>query len=377
MINFKNFNWGPGLFLIIYQLLFLLGLPTYLYFNTPSLSLIAVSLILFFFTGISITGGYHRYYSHRCYKLSKPAEAVILLFATMAGQGSVLRWAYDHRIHHAFVDTDKDPYSIKKGFWYAHFLWILEKPKPIDPKVVPDLLANSMVTFQEKYIGLAMLITNAVAFLIVGWSLNDYLGAFVLALWGRLFLLHHATWFINSLAHTWGDKPFSQEQSAVNNYLISLVTFGEGYHNYHHTFCNDYRNGIKWYHFDPTKWMIWTLNKIGLASNLKKMDEIVINKRLILEHKRLLLARLNQMWFTKKDELEEKVHSLAEQLLEKLSRANTLKRRFQAYKQQCTPNEMLQELRSDLAGLSQSLKNDFNCWWSLSKDIMKMQPQCI
>ncbi len=375
MINLKNFNWGPGLFLIIYQLLFLIGLPIYLYYNTPSLALIVCSLVLFFLTGISITGGYHRYYSHRCYKLSKPAEAVILFFATMAGQGSVLRWAYDHRIHHAFVDTDKDPYSIKKGFWYAHFLWILEKPKGIESKVVPDLLENPMVVFQEKYIGTAMFLTNLAAFFILGWSLNDYLGAFVLALWGRLFLLHHATWFINSLAHTWGDKPFSQEQSAVNNYLISLVTFGEGYHNYHHTFCNDYRNGIKWYHFDPTKWMIWTLHKLGLASNLKKVDDVIINKRIILEHKRLLLERLNKMWSTRKDELEGKVNELAEQLLEKLSRANDLKRRFHAYRRQCIPQEILQELRSDLAGLSQSLKDDFNSWWSLSKDIMKMKPQ--
>lgn len=371
MINTKNFNWGPGLFLILYQIIFLSALPFYFYYYTPSFGLIAIATVLFFLTGISITGGYHRYYSHRCYKVPKPVEAVLLFFATMAGQGSVLRWSFDHRIHHAYVDTDKDPYCIKKGFWYAHFLWILEKPRTIDPKVVPDLLENRMVVFQDRHIGLLMLGTNVLAFLLVGWLLNDYMGAFVIALWARLFTLHHFTWFINSLAHTWGDKPFSQEQSAVNNYIISLVTFGEGYHNYHHTFANDYRNGIRWYHFDPTKWMIWSLSKLGLATNLKKMDDAVINKRLVLEHKRLLLEKLQTIWTAKKDELEEKVNSLAEQIVQKLALANELKNRFQ---NQSVTKEMIQEWNLELLKVKQGIKEDFNHWWSLSKDIMNLKP---
>ncbi|KAF3361495.1 putative eucaryotic stearoyl-CoA 9-desaturase [Chlamydiales bacterium STE3] len=373
MINTRNFNWGPGLFLILYQILFLTALPFYFYYNIPSTGLILSTVILFFLTGLSITGGYHRYYSHRCYKLSKPAEAVVLFFATMAGQGSALRWAYDHRMHHAFVDTDKDPYSIKKGFWYAHFLWILEKPKPIDPKVVSDLLENPLVVWQDRFAARGMFVTNFLAFLFVGWLLNDYLGAFFIALWARLFLLHHFTWFINSLAHTWGDKPFSQEQSAVNNYVISLVTFGEGYHNYHHTFANDYRNGIRWYHFDPTKWMIWTLSKFKIATNLRKIDDASIKKRLIIEHKRLLLKKLSSIWTAKKGELEEKVNALSERLLEKIARANELKSRFQRYQSECTPKEMLMELRADLSKHSKSLKRDFALWWSLSRDIMNLK----
>lgn len=371
MVNTKNFNWGPGLFLILYQIIFLSALPFYFIYYSPSFGLIAIATVLFFLTGISITGGYHRYYSHRCYKVPKPVEAVLLFFATMAGQGSVIRWAFDHRLHHAYVDTEKDPYCIKKGFWYAHFLWILEKPREIDPKVVPDLLENRMVVFQDRHIGLLMLGTNVLAFLFTGWLLNDYMGAFVIALWARLFTLHHFTWFINSLAHTWGDKPFSQEQSAVNNYIISLVTFGEGYHNYHHTFANDYRNGIRWYHFDPTKWMIWTLSKLGLATNLKKMDDAVINKRLVLEHKRLLLEKLQTIWTAKKDELEEKVNSLAEQIVQKLALANELKNRFQ---NQSVTKEMIQEWNTELLKLKQGIQEDFNHWWSLSKDIMNIKP---
>ncbi|WP_226996137.1 hypothetical protein [Candidatus Protochlamydia sp. W-9] len=145
---------------------------------------------------------------------------------------------------------------LKKGVLVAHCLWILEKTKKIEAKVVPDLIKNHLVQFQLKYDFLCMLISNGIAFLVVGWFLDDHMGAFFLACWTRLFLLHHFTWFINSLAHTWVDRPFCQEQSAVNNYMLALLTFGEDYHNYHRTFCNDHRNGIRWSHFDPTKWLI-------------------------------------------------------------------------------------------------------------------------
>ena len=356
-MNAKNFNWGPGLFLIIYQTLFLILFPCYLAFYSVSWGLILTSVILFFMTGMSITGGYHRYYSHRTYKLSKPAESVLLFFATMAGQGSVLRWAYDHRMHHAFVDTDKDPYAIKRGFWYAHFLWILEKPRSIDPKVIPDLLENKLLVWQDRYIGTGMFTTNLLAFLFMGWLLNDYMGAFAVVLWARLFALHHCTWFINSLAHTWGDKPFSQEQSAVNNYVISLLTFGEGYHNYHHTFANDYRNGIRWYHFDPTKWMIWALSRLGLATHLKKMDHTVISKRMVIERKRLLLDRLAELWYIKREEMESKVVLLSDQIIQKLAQATELK----------VLSQKNSEIRSELAKLKSSLNEDFERFALLSK----------
>src|SRR5690606_15880861 len=124
--------------------------------------------------------------------------------------------------------TDRDPYSIKKGFWYAHFGWLLYKQEEIDPKVVSDLLQNPRVMFQHRHPIASMVVTNALATVFFGWLCGDFLGAFVIALWLRLFCLHHCTWFINSLAHTWGDKPFCQEQTAVNNLILSFLTFGEG-----------------------------------------------------------------------------------------------------------------------------------------------------
>ena len=286
MFNFKNgFNWVPALFLIIYQTILLAALPFYFYYAEVSISMMIITFVLLYATGLSITGGYHRLYSHRTFKTHGLIEWILMFFGSMAGQGSALRWCYDHRLHHAFVDTDEDPYSIKKGFWYAHFLWILQKPKTIDPKVVPDLMNNPLLVFQHRFYGILFIGSNLLVFLTLGWLMNDFLGALVMAVGVRLFLLHHFTWFINSLAHTRGDKPFSQEHSAVNNYVISLLTFGEGYHNYHHTYANDYRNGIYWYQFDPTKWLIWILSKMGLVQNLRTVDHLTIKKRIVIEHR--------------------------------------------------------------------------------------------
>jgi stearoyl-CoA desaturase (delta-9 desaturase) len=370
----KEFNWGPGLFLLIYQPLLLLSLPFYFYYSSPSWGMIVISFILLYLTGLSITAGYHRYYAHRSYKTNPYVESVLLFFASMAGQGSALRWGFDHRLHHAHVDTDNDPYSIKKGFWYAHFLWILEKPRVIDPKVVPDLIRNPLVQFQHKHSHFLMVFTNVIVFALVGWMTGDYTGAFFLACWTRLFVLHHFTWFINSLAHTWGDKPFCQEQTAVNNFVIALLTFGEGYHNFHHTFANDYRNGIRWYHFDPTKWLIWGLNKVGLTSNLKRMDPYTIKKRLVLERKQLLLEKIYDICSVKKDEWEKKVTEISEQIMAKISDLNTLKAHYQNVRKEGIGKEALMQFKKDLTALKKSLKEDWRMWKQLSHSILNMQP---
>lgn len=370
----KSFNWGPALFLIIYQSLLLISLPFYFYFYSVSWGLLLTTFILLYLTGLSITAGYHRYYSHKSYKTSPIVEFFLLFFASMAGQGSALRWSFDHRLHHAHVDTDEDPYSIKKGFWYAHFLWILEKPRTIDPKIVPDLLKNRLVKFQHEYSSLLMVGTNVLVFFLVGWLLNDYVGAFFLASWTRLFLLHHFTWFINSLAHTWGDRPFCQEQTAANNYIISLLTFGEGYHNYHHVFANDYRNGIRWYHFDPTKWLIWGLSKCGLTTGLKRMDPYTIKKRMVQERKELLLDRLTRLWHDKKESLEKTVQELSDRLVAKFAEFNQLRESYYLAKKEGKTREQILLVKEELKSLKKSLKADWREWVKLSRNILSLNP---
>jgi stearoyl-CoA desaturase (delta-9 desaturase) len=370
----SEINWGPACFLIIYQIVVIGILPFYFYYAFPSLALILTSIVLLYATGLSITAGYHRYYAHRSYKTNRFIEAILLFFASMAVQGSALRWAFDHRIHHAHVDTDQDPYSIKKGFWYAHFLWIIDKPRVIDPKVVPDLMKNRLVHFQDHHYAWCAILSNLFVFLLVGWLLNDFLGAFILASWTRLFVLHHFTWFINSLAHTWGDKPFCQEQSAVNNYILSFLTFGEGYHNYHHTFANDYRNGVLWYHFDPTKWLIWTLSKLGLAHHLKKMDPALIRKRMVLERKNLLSERLRNLWNDQCEDLMHQVNEISDRIVNQISHFSQLKERYHQLKQETTKGDCLKDMREEIKNLKKKLRQDWRQWVELSQNIMSLQP---
>lgn len=369
----RKLNWGPTLFLAGYQIVLLICLPFYFYYAPPSLAMCLAAFILLYLTGLSITAGYHRLYSHKAYRTNPAVEAVILFFGAMASQGSALQWTYDHRLHHAHVDTDRDPYTITKGFWYAHFMWILEPVRPVDAKVVPDLLKNKLVMFQHRWIGTCMIVTNALAFLAVGLLLNDFVGAFFLALWTRMSALHNFTWFINSLAHTWGDKPFSQEQTAVDNYILSILTFGEGYHNYHHTFANDYRNGIRWYHFDPTKWLIWSMQKLGLARDLKRMSPYTIKRKMVLEHKNLLLERIRKYWNARAEELETQVNEISERIVHKIAEFTQLKERYQELLKETPKNESVQSLREELNNVSKSLQADTREWAALSRSILKAQ----
>ena len=371
----KAFNWGPGVFLISYQTIFLVSFPLYLAFFFPfSWGIWLSAFVLLYMTGLSITAGYHRYFAHRSFKTNKVVEGIILFFSSMSAQGSALRWAYDHRQHHAFVDTDEDPYSIKRGFWYAHFLWILEEPQQIDPKVVSDLMRNKLVMFQHQWYATLMIATNAFAFFALGWIFDNYWGAFFVTLWLRLFLLHHFTWFINSLAHTWGDKPFCDEQTAVDNYLIAFLTFGEGYHNFHHTFANDYRNGIRWFHFDPTKWLIWTLHKLKLAHNLKVVDAASIKKRMVIERKNLLLDQIKKHWYLKRDELSKQTNELSEKLLMQLSHFSQLREKYYELKRCTQEKDLLKTLKIEIKSIKKEIRRNWRQWSKLSNSIMRLKP---
>ena len=366
----SNFNFGPGLFIIGYHLLLLAVLPFYFMHYVPSWTLASISFGLLYITGLAVTAGYHRLFSHRTYKAHPAFEAVLIFFATMATQGSALRWAYEHRNHHAFVDTDRDPYSIKKGFWYAHFLWLFEKPKPIDEKVVADLMRKPLLRFQDRYYPYLMIATNVLAVGLLGWALNDYVGAFVIGWLLRMFLLHHFTWFINSLAHTWGARPFCQEQSAVDNYVICLLTFGEGYHNYHHTFAHDYRNGIRWYHFDPTKWLIWTMSKLGLVQNLKRVQHYSVQEKLLIDRKRLLLEKLHSSYTGCKAHMEENIETLAARLLNHLRQGQQLTMHYQGLKAKGQKTEYLRELELQLKEWKKGFSRECRQWMQLSRQIL-------
>jgi len=331
-MKLKEVNWTSLLFIVTSHLIVLIALPIYLINFSPSPALWLGAIILFILSGLGTTGGYHRLYAHRAYTpTNKITEGAILSMGTLSIQGSALEWSFDHRRHHAYVDTDEDPYNINKGFWHAHWFWLFKKRQKVILDEVPDLKKNKLVMFQDKHFGLLTTILNVIPFLLFGYITKDYLGSFLIVFALRTVLFHEVTWFINSLAHFYGSKHYIKEISAVDNYILAFFTFGEGYHNYHHAFANDYRNGIRWYHFDPSKWFIWTLSKIGLVKNKRKISKYVIMKRLIKEDTKIMNEDLIKKKPKYVEKIKEKIHQLSESLYKKLEEMKHFKEKKEIF----------------------------------------------
>jgi stearoyl-CoA desaturase (Delta-9 desaturase) len=248
--------------------------------------------------GMSITGGYHRLWAHRTYEAHRALKIVYLFFGTMALQQSVLVWASDHRRHHLNVDDyELDPYCAGRGFWFSHMGWMVRRYRigARNFTNVPDLRRDRLLVLQDRYYPFLTTTINFGLPLGAGWLIGDVWGTFLLAGVLRLVLSHHFTFFINSLAHMWGSRPYTDENSARDNPILALVTHGEGYHNFHHIFAHDYRNGVRWWQWDPTKWLIASLQCVGLTRRLKRTPTFQIQRALLatqFRHAQAKLARL-------------------------------------------------------------------------------------
>ena len=231
--------------------------------------------------GLSITAGYHRLFSHRTHKGAWPLRLFYALFGAGAFQNSAIKWCSDHRRHHLVTDSDDDPYTVLKGFSWAHIGWVMVSQDEAIVEKVEDLEADPILAFQDRHIFLlgflvGMVLPGAAGWYLIG-GMTGFLGGFI---WGGLFrvvIVHHATFLINSAAHTWGTQPYSTANTSRDSPLLSLFTYGEGYHNFHHTFQADYRNGHKWHHWDPTKW--WIRGFSLMTSDLHKIPDKTIESR--------------------------------------------------------------------------------------------------
>jgi stearoyl-CoA desaturase (delta-9 desaturase) len=275
----NKFDWVNISFLTVTPVLAAMGAVWYILKNGIALGDVVAFFFMFSMVGLAITAGYHRYYSHRTYDCHWTLQLLYLLFGAAAVENSLLHWASDHRFHHRFVDEEQDPYNIMKGIFWAHMGWIFYKDQPNRTfDNVPDLKADKLVMWQHNnYIALVGIVGFGLPTLI-GLAFGRPFGGF---LWGgliRTVVLQHSTFLINSAAHFFGTQPYSNKDSSRDNWTMALFTFGEGYHNYHHTFQGDYRNGIAWYHFDPAKWWISAFEQIGLTSRLNRADEWLVMK---------------------------------------------------------------------------------------------------
>lgn len=284
--SFENapINWVAAIMFLVTTLPVLTVLPWYLFTHEVSGWAWVFCVVLMWANGIGITAGYHRLFAHRAYQAHPVLKWMAAIFGGMAVQNSILIWASMHRVHHKHVDhVDHDPYSAKRGFWFSHMGWMLrDYPSAVvDFSNARDLQADRIVAFQHRHYGAIAVGGNILIPLALGLAYGDVLGFVLIAGFLRIVINHHVTFFINSLAHYWGRQPYTTENTARDNDFIALLTYGEGYHNYHHLFQWDYRNGIRWWHYDPTKWLIAGCAALGLASNLRRVPEFKIQRAML------------------------------------------------------------------------------------------------
>ena len=237
--------------------------------------------LIWLVSGLSITAGYHRLWSHRSYQAAWPLRLFFVISSTFALQNSVLVWCARHRIHHRFVDdVERDPHSIRTSFWHAHIGWMLRHwpTSEIDFSQVRDLERDPLLRWQHRYYWPLTWLLNLGVPVLLGLLIGEVIGMVLLAGAVRLVFSQHCTFFINSLAHSWGKRHYSDTNTSRDNGWLALLTWGEGYHNFHHTFQADYRNGSRWWHFDPGKWLIAACSSIGLASGLKRTPGFKIQR---------------------------------------------------------------------------------------------------
>jgi len=276
--------WSTTLMFVITLAVAAVAVPWFGIAHGYSVGAWVLFVVFLYANGMSITGGYHRLWAHKSYDAHWSLRLIYLIFGTMALQNSVFCWASNHRTHHLHVDDyDRDPYSVKRGFWFSHIGWMLrEYPSGIpDFTNIPDLRRDPMLQFQHRFYVPLALATNFGLPLLAGWLVGDVWGTFMLGGILRLVWAHHVTFFINSLAHMWGSRPYTDDNTARDNPVLAVITYGEGYHNYHHIFAHDYRNGVRWWQWDPTKWLIAGLQVVGLTRRLKRTPDFQIQRALL------------------------------------------------------------------------------------------------
>jgi stearoyl-CoA desaturase (delta-9 desaturase) len=264
--------WGNIVFFAVTTLVGLIGTAVYIYHYGVTGSEIALCVFFVVITPLSITVGYHRLFAHAAYKTNAVIRFLLLFFGAAAFEQSALEWTSQHRDHHRYVDTDQDPYSIKKGFFYAHIGWMLFWHHETDYDNVKDLAKDPLIRHQHRYYMVWAILAGIVTPLFIGALTGHLLGALLMSVCLRLAVVHHCTFFINSICHMFGRSTYDIYATAKDNWFIAFLTFGEGYHNFHHRFAGDYRNGVRWYQWDPSKWIIALLGKTGLAWDLKRVS---------------------------------------------------------------------------------------------------------
>ncbi len=257
-------KWTPFLFITAIHIA-ALGV----FFVPFSWGAVGVCVALHWITGgLGITLCYHRLLTHRSFKMWKPLEYLCTIFACLACESGPISWVAAHRLHHAKSDQPGDPHSPREGFFWAHMGWCLSKNKDIDDfevykKLAPDLAKDPVHVFLDKY--------NIIWTFLLAGGLYAW-GGWSYVVWGifmRVVLVYHSTWFVNSATHVWGYQNFKSDDDSTNLWWVALLSYGEGWHNNHHTFQSSARHGLKPWELDSTYMVIKVLQFFKLAWDIK------------------------------------------------------------------------------------------------------------
>jgi stearoyl-CoA desaturase (delta-9 desaturase) len=256
----------------------------------------AIFAVMYLLVGFGVTVGFHRLLTHRAFEAPAAVRGTLAALGSMSIQGAAIHWVADHRKHHTFTDEEGDPHSphthdahgwrgMLTGLWHSHTGWLFDRSRRTEVRrFAPDLLKDPVIRFVDRWflgwVALGLAIPFAAGLVLSGWELTAALSAL---LWGgfvRIFLLHHATWSVNSICHMYGSQPFELEDESRNNVAVALVTLGEGWHHNHHAFPTSARHGLRRLQFDPTYVFIRALEAVGLARNVRRPTEEQVVRKL-------------------------------------------------------------------------------------------------
>lgn len=231
-------------------------------------ALVVAAVLMYVTGGLGITLCYHRALTHRGLRLRKPLEYILAIFGTLALQGDPIRWVATHRKHHAHSDAQGDPHGRNVGFRWAHVRWLYKRndAMPTEEELrrfAPDLYAQPFYRMLQYIHGPLQLALAGVLFALGGWSWVIW-GVFV-----RLVMSYHATWLVNSAAHSLGYRTYRTPDLSTNCWWVALISWGEGWHNNHHAFPYSARHGLRWFEIDPTWWSVKILAVLRLVDRIK------------------------------------------------------------------------------------------------------------
>ena len=228
---------------------------------------------LYALVAFGVTVGYHRMLTHRSFRPHPVVKCLLLILGSMAVEGPALQWAATHTKHHALADRAGDPHSPVEGFFHAHIGWMFGTGRG-DPAVyTPHLVQDRMVVFISR---------TFLLWTVLGLLLPFALGGWPGLLWGglvRIFLTHHVTWSVNSVCHTFGKRAFETKDRSHNEWIVGLLGFGEGWHNNHHAFPRSAFHGLHWWQVDCSGYLIWVLERLGLAREVWRVSPALIARR--------------------------------------------------------------------------------------------------